>query len=75
MTATDIDKAAPAASSAQELLLLGSDPRAYLDLDLIIAKAKQRGIDVYKRQQEANRTKRCGRRRYADARSGSARTG
>ncbi|MFQ9491936.1 MAG: biotin carboxylase N-terminal domain-containing protein [Bilophila wadsworthia] len=33
-----------AASSAQELLLLGSDPRAYLDLDLIIAKAKQRGI-------------------------------
>ena len=32
MTATDIDKAAPAASSAQELLLLGSDPRAYLDL-------------------------------------------
>ena len=37
MTATDIDKAAPAASSAQELLLLGSDPRAYLDLDLIIA--------------------------------------
>ena len=44
MTATDIDKAAPAASSAQELLLLGSDPRAYLDLDLIIAKAKQRGI-------------------------------
>ena len=44
MTATDIDKAAPAASSAQELLLLGQDPRAYLDLDLIIAKAKQRGI-------------------------------
>ena len=44
MTATDIDKAAPAASAAQELLLLGPDPRAYLDLDLIIAKAKQRGI-------------------------------
>ncbi|MEG2139206.1 MAG: pyruvate carboxylase [Bilophila sp.] len=44
MTATDIDKAAPAASAAQELLLLGSDARAYLDLDLIIAKAKQRGI-------------------------------
>ncbi len=44
MTATDIDKTAPAASAAQELLLLGSDPRAYLDIDLIIAKAKERGI-------------------------------
>ena len=44
MTATDIDKTAPAASSAQELLLLGADPRGYLDLDLIISKAKQRGI-------------------------------
>lgn len=44
MTATDIDKTAPAASAAQELLLLGEDARAYLDLDLIIAKAKQRGI-------------------------------
>lgn len=44
MTATDIDKAAPTASSAQELLLLSSDPRAYLDLDLIIAQAKQRSI-------------------------------
>lgn len=44
MTATDIDKTAPAASAAQELLLLGSDPRSYLDLDLIITKAKRRGI-------------------------------
>lgn len=44
MTATDVDKTAPAASSAQELILLGSDPRAYLDIDRIIDKAKQRGV-------------------------------
>jgi pyruvate carboxylase len=44
MTATDIDKTAPAASSAQELMLLGRDPSAYLDLDLIISLAKRRGI-------------------------------
>ena len=44
MTATDVDKTAPAASAAQELLLLGPEPRAYLDLDRIIAKARQRGV-------------------------------
>ncbi len=44
MTATDVDKTAPAASSAQELLLLGKDPRAYLDIDRIITLAKQRGV-------------------------------
>ncbi len=44
MTATDVDKTAPSASTAQELLLLGSDPRAYLDIDRIISLAKQRGI-------------------------------
>lgn len=44
MTATDVDKTSPAASAAQELLLLGADPRAYLDIDRIIALAKQRGI-------------------------------
>ncbi len=44
MTATDIDKTSPAASAAQELLLLGPDPRAYLDIDRIISLAKQRGI-------------------------------
>ncbi|MDR1041620.1 MAG: pyruvate carboxylase [Deltaproteobacteria bacterium] len=43
MTATDVDKTAPAASSAQELLLLGSDPQAYLDLELIIELASRRG--------------------------------
>ena len=44
MTATDVDKTAPAAAAAQELLLLGEDPRAYLDIDRIITLAKQRGI-------------------------------
>ncbi|MBQ4125831.1 MAG: pyruvate carboxylase, partial [Desulfovibrio sp.] len=44
MTATDVDKTAPAASTAQELLLLGSDPRAYLDIDTIVQKAKRRGM-------------------------------
>lgn len=44
ITATDVDKTAPAASSAQELILLGNEPRAYLDIDLIIEKAKRRGI-------------------------------
>ena len=44
MTATDIDKAAPAAAAAHELLLLGEDPRAYLDLELIVSKAKRRGV-------------------------------
>lgn len=43
ITATDIDKTEPAAASAQELLLLGADPRSYLDLDRIITLAKQRG--------------------------------
>ena len=44
MAVSDVDKAAPVASSAQELILLGPDPRSYLDLDLIITKAKQRGV-------------------------------
>jgi len=44
MTATDIDKTAPAAGAAQELLLLGSDPLAYLNIDTIIKLAKQREV-------------------------------
>lgn len=44
MTATDVDKTAPSAGSAQELLLLGPDPRAYLDIHRIVALAKQRNI-------------------------------
>ncbi len=44
MTATDLDKASPTTAAARELLLLGEDPRAYLNIDLIIKKANQRGI-------------------------------
>ncbi|MDR1124708.1 MAG: pyruvate carboxylase [Deltaproteobacteria bacterium] len=44
MTATDVDKTAPAASTAQELLLLGADPTAYLDLPKILDLAKRRGV-------------------------------
>ena len=44
MTATDVDKTAPAASAALELMLLGEDPRAYLDVERIVRLAKQRGI-------------------------------
>jgi len=44
MTATDVDKTAPFTAGAQELLLLGDNPRAYLDIDLIIRKAKARGV-------------------------------
>ncbi|MDD3313299.1 pyruvate carboxylase [Pseudodesulfovibrio sp.] len=43
MTATDVDKTSPASSGANELLMLGSDPRAYLDLDLVIREAKAHG--------------------------------
>lgn len=44
MTATEIDKTSPSTVSAQELLLLGDNPTAYLDIDLIIEKAKERGV-------------------------------
>ena len=44
MTVTDVDKTSPACSGVQELMLLGADPRAYLDLDRIIAMAKARGV-------------------------------
>lgn len=43
ITATDIDRTEPAAASAQELILLGPDPRAYLDLPRIIRLARERG--------------------------------
>ena len=44
MTVTDVDKTQPAAASAQELILLGSDPRAYLHLERIMELAKQRNV-------------------------------
>ena len=44
MTATDVDKTSPASSGANELLMLGADPRAYLDLDMVIREAKAHGV-------------------------------
>ncbi|HED24402.1 MAG TPA: ATP-grasp domain-containing protein, partial [Firmicutes bacterium] len=44
ITATDVDKTSPSTLGAQELLLLGADPQAYLDLDTIVHKAKERGV-------------------------------
>lgn len=44
ITATDVDKTAPFTSGAQELLHLGENPRAYLDIDKIISMAKSRGV-------------------------------
>ncbi|MDJ0762471.1 MAG: pyruvate carboxylase [Myxococcota bacterium] len=44
VTATDIDKTAPFISGAQELILIGDNPRAYLDVDRIIHLAKTRNI-------------------------------
>lgn len=43
LTATDVDKTSPSTLGAIELLLLGDDPNAYLDLNLIIEKSKNRG--------------------------------
>lgn len=44
VTTTDVDRIAPFTAGAQELLHLGENPRAYLDIDRIISKAKARGV-------------------------------
>ena len=44
LTVTDVDKTAPYTASAAELLVLGKDTRAYLDIDRIIRKAKSLGV-------------------------------
>ena len=44
MTATDVDKTSPSALGAHELLLLGEEPNAYLDLERIVRKAAKRGV-------------------------------
>ncbi|WP_243367703.1 pyruvate carboxylase [Fundidesulfovibrio soli] len=44
LTATKVDMTSPAVAGAHELILLGEDPRAYLDLDLIIREAKAKRI-------------------------------
>ncbi|MDX9787109.1 MAG: pyruvate carboxylase [Desulfobacterales bacterium] len=44
LTVTDADKTAPFTAGAQELILLGENPRAYLGIDRIIALAKKQGV-------------------------------
>lgn len=44
MTATDVDITAPFTAAADELLLLGANPRAYLDIDQIVARAQERDV-------------------------------
>jgi len=44
MTSSDVDKTSPSTLGAHELMLLGDDPNAYLDLDLIVRKAQKRGV-------------------------------
>jgi len=44
LTVTDVDLTSPAVAGAHELLLLGANPRAYLDLDAIIKLAKAKDV-------------------------------
>ncbi len=44
LTVTDVDKVAPFTAGAQELILLGENPRAYLEIDRILKLAKAQGI-------------------------------
>lgn len=44
LTVTDADKTAPFTAGAQELILLGENPRAYLAIDRIIDLAKKHGV-------------------------------
>ncbi len=44
LTATKVDMTSPAVAGAHELILLGEDPRAYLDLDLVIREAKAKRV-------------------------------
>ncbi|MCG2794300.1 MAG: pyruvate carboxylase [Actinomycetia bacterium] len=44
LTVTDVDKAAPFTTGAHEFLLLGENPRAYLDIERIVELAKSHEI-------------------------------
>jgi len=44
LTVTDVDKTAPFTTGAQEFLLLGENPRAYLDIERIVDLAKSHDI-------------------------------
>ena len=44
LTVTDVDKTAPFTSGAQELILLGENPRAYLEIDRILKLAREQDV-------------------------------
>ena len=44
LTVTDVDKIAPFTAGAQELILLGENPRAYLEIDRILKLAREHNI-------------------------------
>ncbi len=44
LTVTEVDKTAPFTSGAQELIYLGENPRAYLNIDKVLKLAKENGI-------------------------------
>ncbi len=44
LTVTDVDMTSPAVNGANEIIRLGANPRAYLDLDKIIFEAKNKNI-------------------------------
>jgi pyruvate carboxylase len=44
LTVTDVDKTAPFTSGAQELILLGENPRAYLEIDRILTLARAQKV-------------------------------
>ncbi len=46
VTATDIDRSSPAISAADEVLLLGANPTAYLDIQQVVSKAKEAGVQA-----------------------------
>ncbi|NLB34805.1 MAG: pyruvate carboxylase [Elusimicrobia bacterium] len=46
LAVTDIDKTAPFITGARDILLLGKNPNAYLDLDRLIKLAKANDIDA-----------------------------
>jgi len=46
LTVTDVDKTAPFTSGAQELILLGENPRAYLEIDRVPRLARAQGISA-----------------------------
>ena len=46
VTATDVDRGSPAISAADEVMLLGANPTAYLDIEEIVNRAKELGIQT-----------------------------